>query len=73
MPHSPEYESMEGSANDFEAWRFTGARTEARALFELLGRNGNTKESLLELIRVSPRESPTRQPPAPFTFAEQSS
>jgi hypothetical protein len=56
MPHSPKYESREGSANDFEAWHFAGARTEARALFGLLGRNGHTKESLLELIRVSPQE-----------------
>ncbi len=58
LPHAAqsEYESRQGSANAFEAWRFTNARTAAGALFGLLGRNGHTKEGLLELIRVSPRE-----------------
>lgn len=43
-------------ASTAEAWNFPPPRGEARALLSLLGKNGNTTESLLGLIRVTPTE-----------------
>jgi len=53
MPH---YLSRNESGTEYQAWSLPPPRVEAKALFTMLGRNGDTKESLLKLIRVAPRE-----------------
>jgi hypothetical protein len=44
------------SGTEFQVWQFSEPRMEAKALFALLGRNGDTEESLLELIRIAPQD-----------------
>jgi len=56
MPH---YLSKNEAGTKFQAWQFGNPRTEAKALFIILGRNGDTEESLLKLIRVTPQEQVT--------------
>jgi hypothetical protein len=50
------YLSRSESGTEYQAWSLPPPRVEAKALFTMLGRNGDTEESLLKLIRVAPRE-----------------
>ena len=42
--------------NEGGAWGCAEPKSEARSLFQLLGRNGHTIDKLRELIRVTPKE-----------------
>jgi hypothetical protein len=44
------------NGTEFQVWQFSKPSIEAKALFTLLGRNDNTEESLLELIRIAPQD-----------------
>lgn len=57
MPRASTYCSAVTSADGkWEAWHFNGARGEAKCLIRLLDKNGNTLDSIRELIRVAPEE-----------------